>query len=590
MIILKNAYVFAFDEGRDFGRYSLLIKENRITDIVRINELSGEKENPKVQKWIEQYGDRAEIVDCTSKIIIQPLIDSCVKSEGSLVHYLIRNRHYENPEGDIYTDLIFNYIYQELQTDEMKTDLQNIYNYSFLKNLKSGITSFNEVSLRNDINHIAPVTNMLNKTSQKISLCYQIKQDANSIRDYKYLNPSYYLTDENLLTIYDISNITLLRSHNIDKLFLEVATNKQVTEKFKQTFQKSVIKFLDEYDLIDSSTSLINPLYLTYEDLKIIKEKNANIIVCPRDLLYFTNKYFPVDDFINHGIKFTIGTGWLGEDILKELRVFRNKYKELNLSSSQLLKSITTTPRELYFNDTTGDCIDINKSADMIFVSLADARFQFFPESQTYEDICDFFADNLSSDNISDVMIAGEFKIRDNKILNVNEADIIISANETRRRLYKTGKYEQISERKRQKENIEKLDLRSRDDNEIKMFSEGAPEKNDIELKEEFRIKSKIPSFRQKAVPGQKNLFDDNENNPIIQSDDYQETPMLNLLFTEITEAKNMEAEILQIKSIDERLIKKVAVPEKKQEKIKSSGSESKIALPKNVKLKFGDD
>jgi len=113
---------------------------------------------------------------------------------------------------------------------------------------------------------------------------------------------------------------------------------------------------------------------------------------------------------------------------------------------------------------------------------------------------------------------------------------------------------------------------------------------NEIESKEEFRIKSKIPSFRQRTVPGQKNLFDDNESNPIIQSEDYQETPMLNLLFTEITEAKNMEVEILQIKSIDEILIKKLPPAEKKSVKIKTSASESKIELPKNVKLKFGDD
>src|SRR5437016_14350489 len=109
MIILKNAYVFSFDESREFGRYSILIKDNRITDMVRIRE-SNEKENAKVQKWIEQYGERAEIIDCSSKIIMPPIIDSCVKSEGSLIHYLLRNRHYESPEGDLYTDLIFNYI------------------------------------------------------------------------------------------------------------------------------------------------------------------------------------------------------------------------------------------------------------------------------------------------------------------------------------------------------------------------------------------------------------------------------------------------------------------------------------------------
>jgi hypothetical protein len=590
MIILRNAYVFTFNPNQDFGRYSILIKENRITDMVLIREENDEKENIKVQKWIELYGDRAEIIDCSSTIIMPPIINSCVKSEGSLIHYLLRNRHYESMEGDIYTDFIFNYIYQELQTDEMKTDLENIYNYSFSKNLKSGVTSFNEFSLRNDTNHLNPVINALKKTGQKISLCYPIKQDANSIRDYKYLNPSSYLTNENLLTIYDISNITELKSHNIDRLFLEVAVNKEVTEKFKQIFQKPVIKFLDEYSLIDSNTSLINPLYLSYEEMKIIKDRNANIIICPRDLLYFTHKYFPVDDYISLGIKFTIGTGWLGEDIMKEVRLFRNKYKELNISSAELLKSVTSLPKQSYFNDNTEQYIDVNKPADMIFVSLSDVRFQFFPESYDFEDLCDFFVDNLSSKDISGVMIGGSFKVRDNKPVNSDENEIIRGANETRKRLYKAGKYEQLSERKKRKENIEKLDLRSRDDDEIKMFSDSTQEKENTESKEEFRIKSKIPVFRQKTVHGQKNLFDDNANNPIIQSDEYQQTPMLNLLFTEIPETNNMDAEIQQIKAIDEKIIKRQPLSEKKTEKQKSSQEEGKVELPKNVKLKFGDD
>ncbi len=589
MIILKNAYVFSFNKDQRFGRYSILIKDNRISEIVPLKDTQEDIEHSKVRKWMELYGAQAEVIDCTRKIIMPPIIDACVKSEGSLIHYLLRNRHYENAEGDIYTDFIFNYIYQELQNDEMKSDLQNIYNFSFAKNLKSGITSFNEFSLRNDINHLGPITNILQKTGQKISVCYPIKQDVNTVRDYKYLNPSYYLTGENLLTIYDISNITQLRSHNIDKLFLEVATNKEVTEKFKQIFQKPVIKFLDEYDLIDSNTSLINPLYLTYEEMKIIREKKVNVIVCPRDLLYFSNKYFPVDDFINQGIKFTIGSGWLGEDIFKEMRIFRNKYKELNLSSSELLQSITTVPKELFFNETE-QSIEANKAADMIFMDLSDVRFQFFPESYSYEDICDFFVDNLSSDNISDVIIGGEFKVKDKKFVGIDENEIISAANETRRKLYKIGKYEQLSERKKQKESSEKLDLRSRDEEEIKMFSDTEHEASQTTSKEEFRIKSRIPTFRQKVVPGQKNLFDDNEHNPIIQSEDFQETPMLNLLYTEISESNALEEEILQIKAIDEKILKKQGIPEKKISKPKVPQTESKIELPKNVKLKFGDD
>jgi hypothetical protein len=369
--------------------------------------------------------------------------------------------------------------------------------------------------------------------------------------------------------------------------------SKDITLKFRETFQKSLINVLDEYSLIDENTSLINPLYLDYSDLKIISERNANIIICPRDLNHFTNRYFPIDDYIGHGIKFSIGTGWLGEDLFKEVRLFRNKYKELNLSSVQLLHSITNVPYSLYFskNSENSECtIDINRSADMVFIDIADTRFQFFPEDMELQSICDFIVDDLGSSNISDVMKSGKFTVRNNRLVNSDENRIIINVNTTRERLYKTGRYDDLKRKKETIRNTQMLDMSGRSDDEIKMFSD-APEDNIlIDSDEDFRIKTKIPSFKPKTKPGQRSLFEEFEH--LIsssQSDDFQETPELNLLAMESEPLKHLEEEILQVKSVDEKIISSLS-PVKKIDKSKNVNSESKVELPKNVKLKFGDD
>jgi len=460
--------------------------------------------------------------------------------------------------------------------------------------MKSGAAYLNEFSLRKDMNHLGPVTNAVNKTGQSVSVCYPIKQDVNTIRDYKYLNPSVYITQENLLTVYDISGITELKNHNLRNLYLEVAVNKDVTDQFRQNFHKSVISLFDEYGLIDSHTSLINPLYLDYSDMKIIKERKANIIICPRDLNYFTSRYFPIDDYIGHGINFSIATGWLGEDILKDMRLFRNKYRELNLSSTALLDSITRTPHSLYF-DTNSDGdnsyrIDVNKPANFAFVDISDARFQFFPEEFTYESVCDFIVDNLTSYNFSDVMLNGEFKIRNSKILYDDESAIINNINLTRERLYKTGKYEELKKKQRSREISEKLDMTGRTDDEIKMFSEKDVAEEETENKEEFRIKTKIPAFRPKKTPGQRSLFEEFEHVSIIQSEEFQDTPMLNLLATDPDSSKSVEDDIVQAKIVDETIIKRLSTEKKSEKAAKPLNTESKIELPKNVKLKFGDD
>jgi cytosine/adenosine deaminase-related metal-dependent hydrolase len=180
MIILKNAFVLTFNKNNDLGRYSIIINENKITDMAD----STAKGAGKLEKWIEQYSSIAEIIDCSQKILMPPIVNSCVKSEGSPLHYLLKHRHYETSEDDLCTDLIFNYIYQELPGEETRQDVANLYQYNFNRLLKSGISSFNEFSLRKDANHLEPVTRALKSTGQKISLCYPIKQDINAVRDY----------------------------------------------------------------------------------------------------------------------------------------------------------------------------------------------------------------------------------------------------------------------------------------------------------------------------------------------------------------------------------------------------------------------
>lgn len=589
MIIFKNAFVLNLNHNPEFGRYSILVNGNKITDIAD-NSSTGKE---KVEKWIEQHIE-AEIIDCTWKLIMPPLANACLRSEASLIYYLMKRRNYEKAEEDLCTELIFNYLYQEIPGNTLTEDLQNIYDYSFIKSAKSGTGYINEFSLRKDTIHLHPITNAIKKTGQSIIVSYPIKQDPSVIRDYKYLNPAVYVTQENLLTVFDISGITELRNHNIRKLFLEVAVNKNVTENFKQSFHKSVIALFDEYGLIDENTSLINPIYLDYSDLKIITEKKASIIITPSDLNFFASRYFPIDDYISHGIKYSIATGWLGNDLLSEMRIFRNKHQELELSSIDLLRSITVVPHKLYFENESANSsylAEVNKPATFAIADLSDVRFQYFPEDNDIDRVCDFLSDNLTSYNFTSLVINGEFRIRDNKIDGEDEAELVKRINDTRGRLYEIGKYEDLKKKKNAREKNDKLDLSHRTEDEIKLFSEPESEVSADDNTEEFRIKTKIPVLKQKKIPGQRNLFEEFEHTSIVQQEDELDAPKLNLLDADPDSSKTVEEDFIQSKAVDETIIKRLSSTSKKSEKtVKPENIESKIELPKNVKLKFGDD
>lgn len=164
MIILKNAYVLTFNRNNDFGRYSLLINGSKVTDMADDTP----RGISKLDKWIEQHRNNAEIIDCSDKLIIPPLVNPCLRSEGTLLHYLLKRRHYEKTDEDICTDLIFNYLYQELPGETIKNDLRNIYDYSFSRSLKSGTGFINEFSLRKDTAHLPFISGTIKKNRPKV--------------------------------------------------------------------------------------------------------------------------------------------------------------------------------------------------------------------------------------------------------------------------------------------------------------------------------------------------------------------------------------------------------------------------------------
>jgi hypothetical protein len=187
-------------------------------------------------------------------------------------------------------------------------------------------------------------------------------------------------------------------------------------------------------------------------------------------------------------------------------------------------------------------------------------------------------------------MINGVFKVRDKRLVDADESAIADAITETRNRLYKSGKYEEIKKRTERKQRVQKLDMSSRSEDEIKLFAEDSSGSQETEPKEEFRVKSRFPVIKQKQTPGQRSLFEEADQANIIQCDDYKETPELNLLVTDYFDSKQVEEDFVQVKAVDETILKKLGAVEKKPEKTKTTITESKIELPKNVKLRFGDD
>jgi len=235
----------------------------------------------------------------------------------------------------------------------------------------------------------------------------------------------------------------------------------------------------------------------------------------------------------------------------------------------------------------------IGSPANFIFLDTSDIRFQFLPENTEPEKVCEFLVENLTPLAISDVVLNGEFEVRNHRLQHAEENEILLRAAATRKRLYTVGKYAELKKRSEERKDIEQLDLRSRDEYEIKLFSDSQAAGGGTRIEspdevETFRIKSKLSIFKKGASRSQKNLFDEPEITQLQQTAEYKESPEFNLLYSELEETRQIEQELLQARITEAELLRRSA--QRKAAATPPAEEGKKIELPKDVKLKFGDE
>ncbi|MBM2845378.1 MAG: Amidohydrolase domain protein, partial [Bacteroidetes bacterium] len=128
-------------------------------------------------------------------------------------------------------------------------------------------------------------------------------------------------------------------------------------------------------------------------------------------------------------VRLCISTDWANQDVLLELR-FLHELPMLvsgirQLSPMELLRMATINGAyALGLSAETGS-IEPGKSADLTFFNLSDIRVPFTAIRPTAEELAHLLVRSLTSRDISDVMIDGEFYVGRGEIMTMSEEDVV---------------------------------------------------------------------------------------------------------------------------------------------------------------------
>ncbi len=447
-IIIKNGLVLTLDRKGQTGYFNIIIKNGKIFLIdyeKKFNEKEFRSKNPD-----------ALIIDAKDKLIMPGFFNSKLISSYTLNKVFFRKCSYQNINSWLSLKWIDNYL-SRIENAEMLRDLLKI---NYLRSLKSGEIFINESS------HVITkdFADVYFSDREWIRQYYNLTAYDYKIQPSPDGNISFGIINDENVNNYSLTSVKKNFSGKKVKLFIEASLSEKTFDSIRKVFGRTFISVLAEMDMISADTVISNPTHISPVEMEILKMKNATVILCPSDFVNLSDKKLDLDELINSDIRLIIGTGYTGTDILSELKILSTLVSKNLFSYENILQTAILNPSLVYGVSNLTGSIDRNRSADLIFFDLKDLRNTLSLPETDKDNVCEFIVQNLSSKDISDVMLKGEHLIKDRAEQSENQASFHERSAEISQKLYSAGKYFQYKEKYLMRGRVDKLSLENSDE------------------------------------------------------------------------------------------------------------------------------
>ena len=207
-------------------------------------------------------------------------------------------------------------------------------------------------------------------------------------------------------------------------------TRQEVEDCIKQHGMRPV-EYLDSVGFFESPVVIAHGIWLNENEQKILAEKKASIAINTSSNLKLASGFDSFKSYLDHGVNLSIGTDGVASNnnlsIIEEMNLTSKLQKALNNDS-------TIFPaRKMVKIATLGGTIALNKEheigsfepgkkADIILIET-DAI-----EAQPVYNVYSQLVYSLSSEHIKDVIVAGKVVMKDRKLVNIDEKELIDKA------------------------------------------------------------------------------------------------------------------------------------------------------------------
>ena len=211
-------------------------------------------------------------------------------------------------------------------------------------------------------------------------------------------------------------------------IHIHVAEVKPPVDEFVKKHGKTPVKAFDEIGFLRSDVVIAHGIYLTDEDLEIIRNRGAAIAYNPVSNMKLASGAARVDEMLRLGIKVGLGTDGPGSnnalDMLQDMKfaalLQKLRYMDpRSLPAKSVVRMATRGGAEALNLDKLIGSIEVGKKADITIIDTRKIRYLPVRDPYTALAYCS------SGSDVKDVIVNGRIIVRDGELQTADLADIV---------------------------------------------------------------------------------------------------------------------------------------------------------------------
>ena len=235
----------------------------------------------------------------------------------------------------------------------------------------------------------------------------------------------YTVNDDNLKRVRMMADEMLVPVHmHIHETAYEVSESENM-------LGKRPLQRLEELGLLNPRMLAVHMTQLNDEEIELVAEKGVNVVHCPESNLKLSSGFCPVAKLLDAGVNVSLGTDGAASnndlDMFGEMRSAALIGKAIAddataLPAHSALAMATINGAKALGLDKQIGSLEIGKQADMVAIDL-----DYISTQPVYDPIAQLVY-SASREQVTDVWVAGEHKVQNKKLTNIDQNNVIHKA------------------------------------------------------------------------------------------------------------------------------------------------------------------